>query len=795
MKKRIIICLAAIFICLFALGITAFAATIVEQGSCGANVTYTLDSNGLLTISGNGAMTNYYIDSTSEQSPFYNNLNIKYVIIENGVTSIGSYSLYNCDSITDISLSNSVTSIRYSAFSHCDALSSVIIPDSVTDILPNAFSHCKNLSYVKLGKNVKNLYYGAFYSCLNLETIIFTSDGITFESDVFYGCSNASVYISTINAWLNMQLKYGTTSPLQKNGKLYINNELASQITIPNTTTEINNYAFYGCINLTSVKIPNSVTKIGEEAFLFCDNLSDVYYNGTKAQWNKVSVADSYINAAIIHCTDGDVNMSVPPESDFEFVAGTIVKYTGSDKFVNIPKTINGMVVKKIANEAFYGNSNIDHVYLPDSIVSIGDSAFKNCIQLRKIVISKSATTIASSAFYNCYSLTSITIPASVTYINDNAFYNCYNLTSVYITNLAKWCNIQFDGYYSNPLRYSAFLYINGQLATDITIPESVVTINDYSFFCCNSLTSVTIPKSVTYIGEGAFSNCNNLTSVYIKDLATWCNIQFNNYNSNPLNSGANLYINGQLATDITIPDSITSIGDYVFYNCDNLISITIPDSVTDIGNCAFWRCNSLTDVYYNGTEEKWDKISIGSNNECLTNANVTFKNNILSYNLNGGVADISPVIFETGSVVTISEVIPTYEGYKFLGWALTSTATTAKYKPGEKITPDGNLTLYAVWKKIPTPETQTRASIENGHIILYIKANEEIPVTKRLHIALYSENGRMLDYITVPTFEAFDKTNVVFSDNGNVSYAKIFLWENSECQTPTAMAEQVTIR
>ena len=137
---------------------------------------------------------------------------------------------------------------------------------------------------------------------------------------------------------------------------------------------------------------------------------------------------------------------------------------------------------------------------------------------------------------------------------------------------------------------------------TSVTIPSvikgyPVTSIGSSAFDDCTGLTSVTIPDSVTSIGNSAFAGCTGLTSVYITDLANWCQISFGNAYANPLYYAENLYINNVLATDITIPDSVTSIGDYAFYNCTGLTSVTIGESVTSIGNSAFRNCTSLTSI------------------------------------------------------------------------------------------------------------------------------------------------------------------------------------------------------
>ncbi|MBO5705645.1 MAG: leucine-rich repeat domain-containing protein, partial [Bacteroidaceae bacterium] len=121
--------------------------------------------------------------------------------------------------------------------------------------------------------------------------------------------------------------------------------------------------------------------------------------------------------------------------------------------------------------------------------------------------------------------------------------------------------------------------------------------IGSSAFFGCSGLTSVTIPNSVTSIGAFAFSYCDGLTSVHISDIAAWGNIDFYNASSNPLYYAHHLYLNGEEVKDLVIPNSVTSIGDYAFYNCSVLTSVTIPNSVTSIGGGAFYNCFGLTSV------------------------------------------------------------------------------------------------------------------------------------------------------------------------------------------------------
>ena len=251
--------------------------------------------------------------------------------------------------------------------------------------------------------------------------------------------------------------------------------------------------------------------------------------------------------------------------------------YSYREKILKVIIT-NG--VTSIGDRAFFGCSSLTSITMPNSVTTISNEAFWGCSSLTSVNIPNSVTSIGDRAFDNCRGLTSVTIPNSLASIGEQAFRGCSGLKKVIIDDIKAWCGIVFEKANSNPLIFAHHLFLNGDEVKELLIPNSVTSIGDYAFRGCTELTSVTIPNSVTSIGGGAFGGCKKLTSVHITDLENWCKITFNGdaFDSD----GHFLYFNGKKIEDLVIPNSITSIGDYVFSYCYGFKSVTIPNSVTN---------------------------------------------------------------------------------------------------------------------------------------------------------------------------------------------------------------------
>ncbi|MDY4254813.1 MAG: leucine-rich repeat protein, partial [Oscillospiraceae bacterium] len=286
MKK--ILTLFAVLLCLCAgvlsaekLGIDSFsfapkaeAATIVDSGKCGDNVTYTLDSDGLLTISGTGAMYDY----SWEYIPPWETTLVRSAVVSDGVTSIGDSAFEYCRSLTNVKIPDSVTTIGWGAFSGCISLTSITIPEGVTSIGKRAFEDCSSLTSITIPNSVTSIGSYAFYGCTGLTSITIPDTVTEIGECAFLRVPNV-IYSGTasdspwearaLNGYIEDGLVYNDSS---KTKLLACPSSREGTVVIPNSVTSIGEDAFFYCTGLTNITIPDSVTSIGDWAFYDCSS-------------------------------------------------------------------------------------------------------------------------------------------------------------------------------------------------------------------------------------------------------------------------------------------------------------------------------------------------------------------------------------------------------------------------------------------------------------------------------------------------------------------------------------------
>lgn len=542
--------------------------TVVASGSCGAkgdNLTWTLDDNGLLTISGTGEMASRCTWSVSGVD--YSN-SIKYVWIKNGVTSIGAnaFSVLLNSKLMIVEIPDSVTSIGESAFERCNNLQEITLPESITHIGSAAFSNCTSLRKITIPKNVRSVGDSLFAFCTGLVSAEIMDGVPEIGYGMFNGCTNLrSVTIPESVDVIRLYAFYNCAS--------------LSNVVIPKGVRSISDYAFKDCTNLARLTLPDGLSSIGKEAFINCISLTDLVLPESIT-----SIGDS----AFRECTSL-TRMTIPKN----------LSNTGTNAF-NGCRSLSEVTildgVTSIGDGAFAGCSSLKRVVIPDSVQIIGYDAFYYCTNLAGLAFPNSLQSIGGRAFYGCTSLKEISLPDSVTRMEDEAFRECSSLTSAVLpAGLTRISDNAFRGCVG---------------LTNITIPANVKTVDPGAFGACSRLTSVSLPNGLTTIENGAFSGCVNLKEISIPESVT-------EIRGSAFEDCFNL-------KNVEIPGKVTDIGESTFRGCRKLKSVSIPQSVNGIREYAFYECDSLKDVYYSGTKNEWNSISIFSNgNDRLSAATI----------------------------------------------------------------------------------------------------------------------------------------------------------------------------
>ncbi len=524
----------------------------IAEGTCGENVTWIYDSETtILTITGTGAM--------ADEAPWeaYCGL-IRGIDIKDGVTSIGIGAFCGCVSLTSVIIPGSVKIIGDNAFGGCEKLSNVRISEGVTSIGDDVFKECIALEEITIPESVETIGEDAFNSCTMLMTITIPKNVTVIGEGAFCNCTR----LTEIN------VDEGNTTYSSEDGVLF--NEGKTELIcypagkvgdyeVPSGVTRISDYAFSSRGEFFAVTIPVSVTTIGDYAFVGCEDVNLIVEPGSYAHEFATTNSIPYTFNGYNEAETAQIEkllFTLNADSESYSVTFCDTQISGALK---IPATYNGKPVTEIGDSAFRDCIELTSVTIPDSITTIGGSAFRDCTELESVTIGDNVEEIGEYAFSNCGKLTSVTIPDSVTAIGEYAFFWCENLETV-------------------------------------TIPDRVTTIGSDAFAYCSSLISVTIGKGVTTIAEDAFDSCANLASISVDDANTEYSsvdgVLFNKEKTELI-----YYPLGKDAKSYTIPDGVTSIGGIAFYGCTSLESVTIPDSVTTIGVFAFYGCTSLESV------------------------------------------------------------------------------------------------------------------------------------------------------------------------------------------------------
>ena len=533
-------------------------------------------------------------------------------IIPEGTTCIQDYAFQGCKELKSVVIPKSVKTIGFRAFEGCTGLNGeLVIPDNVVNIYSEAFSGCTGLTSLSIGRglrlnwhnnrnisrdlfkdctslrkidincywvdgdwgfrnnssieeiligdHVRGIGYYAFKGCTGLKgTLVIPDNVVNIRHEAFAGCTgltSLSIGKGLQPDWYNSRDLFKGCTNLRKidincywvGGDWgFRNNSSIEEILIGDHVRGIGYYAFKGCTGLKgTLVIPDNVVNIRHEAFAGCTGLTSLLIGkGLQPDW--------YNNRDLFKgCTS---------LKSVEFNCGHICDCWGFSDISSVEELVLGEKVTGVSSNTFKGFANLKNVVINCRFVG-EDWGFSSIPSIEKIVLGGNVESIAHSAFSG-----------------------------------TAWYKNQPDGVvYAGKFVYK----YKGKMPenTSIVIEEGTLGIAGYAFKDCLGLINIKLPESMARIGRSAFSNCACLAAVHINNVANWCNIDFFDASSNPLCSGNNLYLNGELVTKLVIPDSVTTIKSYAFKNCTSLTSVVIPNGVKSIGRFVFSGCSGLTNL------------------------------------------------------------------------------------------------------------------------------------------------------------------------------------------------------
>ncbi|MGA3181056.1 MAG: leucine-rich repeat protein [Verrucomicrobiota bacterium] len=593
----------------------------------------TTNADGTLTIAGynglGGALTipaaiNGLTVSAIGDEAFDDASNLTSVLIPGSVTSIGTEAFENCSGLTGVTIPFSVTSLGTDVFLGCSSLGAITvasgnpayssslngvlfnkakttllefpgglggsytIPGSATSIGLGAFEECTNLGSVTIPGSVTSIGAEAFEECIGLTNLTISFGVASIGLAAFEGCSNLA----------NVTMPDSVTS---LGAGAFEDCTGLTNATISSGLSSVAPGAFLGCVSLNSIQIPGSVTSLGEDAFAGCLSLSSVFFGSNAPVADGSVFLNDTVTAYYLPGTSGWagflVNTGVPVQDEFvyrEYEGGIqITAYSGPGGAVDLPGAIDGLPVTSIAGNAFSGTA-LTSITIPGSVVNIGSGAFEGCASLAAITVN------ATNLFYT--SVGGVLFDKSQTM-------------------LIQYPPALLSGSYAIPdtvaiIGIAAFQYAG---LTNVTIPDSVTSIQLDAFQECTNLAGVTIPNSVTSIGEDAFQGCTALTGIIIpgsvlsigseafQGCASLAAITVDATNLLYSSAGGVLFDKTQtmlieyppagMGASYIVPATVITIADDAFQGCVNLTSVTIPSSVTSIGSGAFEGCAKLATV------------------------------------------------------------------------------------------------------------------------------------------------------------------------------------------------------
>ena len=565
---------------------------ILEEGKCGDNLTWTFSDKGVLRISGKGRMIDYDWDNL----PPWKELQYSYVIIDDGVTSIGNCAFLGGQNLITADIPESVEEIGISAFHDCSKLKEISIPEKVTEIQPKTFYSCEELQAVVI-PNIVSIGNDAFVNCLKL-----------------------------------------------------------TDLQLPDSLVSISSGAFLACKSITRINIPAGVNNIEENAFDQCSALTEICVDVDNPYYkSEDGVLYDFQKTSLIICPGGKEDIFTVPDfvnrieaSAFRnctslkiIVVPESVEYVGDRAFYQCYDLENITMpasVSYLGEGAFWGCHNLQKISIPEGITTIKKETFIDCYGLTEVSIPDNIETIEEGAFHGCYWLRSVYFTEHLHTIGVSAFGDCTGLVDVYFDGTEEqWNSLQIESDNDEIIRSHLFfsdgerefqkigwyiedgtLFITGSgEMTDymhfadygstapwnhrrdeikkIVVEDGITHIGSVAFGYCDHAEEIILPPSITSIGGGAFHTCTSIT-------------------------------------ELRIPSGVRTLESAIVLCCYKLESIYIPKTVESINSWNFQYCWELKNVYFQGTEQEWKTIEgseyVHNNLQSSEDVNKYYENN-----------------------------------------------------------------------------------------------------------------------------------------------------------------------
>ena len=524
------------------------------------------------------------------------------------VNKIGDYGFANCTTLNSITIPANILNIGKYAFTGCTGLVNATIPTTVNTVGDYAFNNCTGLKNVTISEGVQALGEGAFYNCISLIEAVVPDTAKYVGSYAFYNCT--SMVTATI----------GTTAESIGDYTFY-NCEKLENIVVGYSVKTIGDYAFYNCA-LGRVSIPSATVSIGNYAFAENDKMTKATLRknlltiGNGAFRNCGALATITIPATVTSIgIEAFENCSSIPKVTIPVGVTEINDraFSNCSSLANV--TISGAVTR-IGISAFYNNA-FESIILPETVEVLGDSAFRQCANLKEITLPDALNTIGDAVFLKCSALYRVSLPDSVTSVGKSVFFYNNDIT----VEIRKNSGTVADG------------LLKQQGVHHVILDADITAIGNNVFDSCYELSTVTygnetvnpgeykLSSAIKTIGSEAFRDNAMLRNLIVPDTLekigekAFYNVIQSMYNCKEV-TVTFYFVNGTISENvlksqnicyILVGDGISVVGTEAFNNCKSLKTVSLPDTVSTIGDNVFAASNGDIVLIFRGVDEVID--------------------------------------------------------------------------------------------------------------------------------------------------------------------------------------------